>query len=229
MKKKHRFLIHFPIYGNNISISNIETIHLMKHVLKFTVGEECILFSDGSDDYLCTITTIQKNSIELSVVSVLPKKDIPTTLTACISITKRDSMELTVQKLTEIGVHTIVPIISERTIKQDIRIDRLQKISDEALEQSGGSTRVFISEPHSLRTALSMFKDKRQYYFDIGGEKIPTEEQEDCVFYIGPEGGWSDGDTEVFSEYGLIPYALGGTTLRAETAAIVAAYTLLWR
>jgi 16S rRNA (uracil1498-N3)-methyltransferase len=229
MKKVHRFLIPQTITGDAVSTEESDLVHLIKNVLKLTIGEHCILFFDTSDDYLCTISSIEKKSVTFSIDSTLPKKKIPRHITACISIIKRDNFELTVQKLTELGVQSIIPIISERTIKQSLRTDRLQKISDEALEQSGGSTRVHISEPKSLKEVLSSQTNASQYYFDMGGASlVRPEESTDITIYIGPEGGWSDGDLALFKEYKLPSYTLGETVLRAETAAIVASYTLLW-
>ena len=228
MKKIHRFLLQQPL-TDQVSITDPDLIHLMKTVLKLAEGEECIVFTNGSDDLLCEITTIEKKEIILSKKQLIPKKIIPKTITACISIVKRDNVELIVQKLTELGVATIIPIISERTVKQALRIDRLQKISDEALEQSGGSTRVHITEPLLLRDALEQQKNTVQCYFDMDGAALTSTQEQDITFYIGPEGGWSDGDKILLQEHSLKAYTLAGTVLRAETAAIVAAHTLLWQ
>jgi 16S rRNA (uracil1498-N3)-methyltransferase len=228
MKKIHRFLIPQTISGDTISTEDKDLVHLIKNVLKLAIGEQCILFFDQSDDYLSTINDINKKSVTFSINSILPKKKIPRHITACISIIKRDNFELAVQKLTELGVQSIIPLISERTIKQSLRTDRLQKISDEALEQSGGSTRVHISEPQSLKKVLFSQTNTSQYYFDRGGAALVHTESTTITLYIGPEGGWSDGDLALFKEHRLLTYTLGETTLRAETAAIVASYTLLW-
>lgn len=228
MKKIHRFLITKPINDSSITIDDAEIVHLIKDVLKLSVGESCILFSDGTDDYLCKIENISKKSITLKVDSTIAKKNIPKNITACISITKRNNFELVAQKLTELGVRTIIPIISEHTIKQALRIDRLQKISDEALEQSGGSFRVHIHEPESLEESLIKRRGAYQCYFDMDGERFANPNETDLSFYIGPEGGWSDAEKNLFKQYGTKVYALGETTLRAETATIVAGYKLLW-
>ncbi|MEK7227845.1 MAG: RsmE family RNA methyltransferase [Patescibacteria group bacterium] len=228
MKKLHRFLLKETPSGDSISITDTEIVHLMSHVLKLNAGEICVLFASGSDDYECKITEISKKTVSLSVVGKNKKQIVPKNITACISITKRDNFELVVQKLTELGVQNIVPILSDRTIKQSLRLDRLQKISDEALELSGGSDRVNITLPLSLKEALEVHKSKEQYYFDIDGESYKKTEVSDLVFYIGPEGGWSDSDKEIFNKYNAKSCKLGNTVLRAETAAIVAAYTLIW-
>lgn len=228
MKKIHRFLVKNPPNDASFKIEDPDLVHLIKNVLKLNIGEKCIFFSDGGNDHLSTIVSIEKKYINLDVDSIIPKKDVPKNVTACISIVKKDNFELIVQKLTEIGVQNIIPIISEHTIKQALRIDRLQKISDEALEQSGGSFRVKIKEPETLETSLSKIKDLPIYCFDMGGKKIETKKQDELVFFIGPEGGWSQKDISIFEKYGAQIYTLGGTILRAETSAIVAGYKLIW-
>lgn len=214
--------------SDSFELDDKELVHLMKNVLKLSVGESCIVFCDNSDDYLCLIKDINKTAILLQRQSTVPKKAIPKNIIACISITKRDSFEIVVQKLTEIGIQEIVPIISDRTIKQSLRIDRLQKISDEALEQSGGAKVVKISKPETLEKVLELHKNLAQCYFDIEGKENIENSNNDMVFYVGPEGGWSGQDKDLFSKYKVPAYTLGTTTLRAETASIVCGYKLLW-
>ncbi len=228
MKKIHRFLISEAPNTSPFILEDKETVHLIKNVLKLKSKEECIFFADGSDDYLCDILEINKKGISLEIKDQIKNKESKKVLTACISIVKKDNFELIVQKLTELGVQAIVPIISDRTVKQSLRIDRLQKISDEALEQSGRSKRVMINEPLSLKNALEKFKNIKQYYFDMGGEKLSEQKFDTAVFYIGPEGGWSEEEILLFEQNKIKKYKLGDTILRAETATIAGAYNLLW-
>lgn len=228
MKKIHRFLVNKIPSDKIFEINDKDLSHLIKNVLKMKIGEECIFFSYGSDDFLVKILDIGKSILKLEIISTINKKVVPKNITACISITKRDTFEIVVQKLTEVGISKIIPIISDRTIKQSLRIDRLQKISNEALEQSGGSRIVTISEPQNLEKALEDTKDQVQCLFDMDGEKLEKIPERDIVFYIGPEGGWSDKDIELFNKYNFKKYTLGETILRAETAAIVVGYNLLW-
>lgn len=229
MKKIHRFLVKENPGEVETTIVDTDLIHLVSRVLKLHIGEQCILFADGGKDYLSTIVSMSKQEIVLRTESIKEKVFIPRTGTACVSIIKGEQFETVVQKLTELGIQNIVPLISNRTVKQSLRLDRLQKISDEALEQSGGSSRVHISEPLPLKDALELHKGTTQCYFDIEGSPYVPSKEDTVTFYIGPEGGWSDADKVLFKEYTVPSYLLGGTILRAETAAIVATYTLLWQ
>ena len=228
MKKIHRFLIKEIPTEQSFVLADKELVHLIKNVLKLSIGESCIVFCDESDDYLCLIKKIDKAGIILEKQSTSPRKIIPKKVIACISVLKKDNFELVVQKLTEIGVQEIVPILSGRTVKQSVGIDRLQKISDEALEQSGGSKRVKIYSPETLEKSLESHKSLVQCYFDIEGAKNIENSNDSIVFYIGPEGGWSDEDKVLFNKYKVSAYTLGTTVLRAETASIICGYKLLW-
>lgn len=230
MKKHHRFLIDSLPTTETFEVTDPVVVHLIKTVLRISPGEECRFFSAKTDDVVATILTIEKNSILCKKVSISPKVLLPRSVTALVSITKRDTFEIVVQKLTELGVSTIVPLLSDRTVKQSLRLDRLQKISDEALEQSGHSQRVTITEPQQLTSVIAQYSPTESTYFDIDATApLSSLSKTIATFYIGPEGGWSEKEKELFKENNIAATTLGGTVLRAETAAIVAAYTLIWQ
>lgn len=229
MKKQHRFFVTTIPATNTFKSSDVEVVHMIRTVLRLVPGETCHLFTDDSDDLVVKIVSIEKNGVTFEKISVKPKIVIPLKTIAAISITKRDTFELAVQKLTELGVSMIIPIISDRTIKQSLRIDRLQKISDEAVEQSGHSQKVTISNPKYLFEAIGAHKNIQGFYFDTDTEEKLHKSQSSVIFYIGPEGGWSDKEKDLFKINNVSPVTLGDTVLRSETAAIVAAYTLIWQ
>lgn len=227
MKKIHRFLIQTIPNDKEFSVEDKNINHLIKNVLKIKKGEEVVVFPDGGKDILCEIKDITKKEISLSKIKELGLNDSEDESIACISILKKDNFELVVQKLTEIGIKNIVPIISERTIKQSLNIERLQKISDEALEQSGRSYRAKILEPLNLEKSLQKYSSYKKVFFDMDGKKLEKNDANKIAFYIGPEGGWSNDEIEIFKKFEAISYNLGQGTLRAETASIVGAWVLL--
>jgi len=227
-KKIHRFLLSSPVpNGNIVTITDERVVHQVGRVLKMEPGEVLSVFSNGSGDTIGQIQSLDSESIIIEKSNELdPIKSVRTLITA-ISIPKGDTFELIVQKLTELGVNTIVPIISDRTIKQSVRIDRLQSISDEALEQSGGSTRVTIHERISLKESLIEFQ-MPSIAFEPGQSTPNTPPPSaTLVMYVGPEGGWSEDDIGLLNQYGVMWQNLGSRILRTETAAIVGAFTLL--
>lgn len=230
MKKIHRFLVtqNLPREGA-ITITDPEVVHVLSGVLRIQAGEQVIFFTDGSPDFLTTLTVVSKKFVSGEVVAVLPNSTTPQkNIVAAVAITKQN-FDTIVQKLTELGVSTIVPLLSDRTVKKEARLDRLQKISNEALEQCGGNKVVKIYEPMSIEKTLAGFRDYEKISFDTEqAEKNSLENgaNKKAVFFIGPEGGWSDAERKLLQKE-TTTLSLGSRILKADTAAIVAAYELL--
>lgn len=226
-KKLHRFLIDSIPSSNTWEVADARVVHQIGHVLKMKHGEECIVFTNGGDDVVVTILEVSKSSLALQKKEVIPSVQTSRRLIAAIAIPKSDTFELIAQKLTELGVNTIVPLITSRTIKQSVRLDRLQTISDEALEQCGGSTRVVISVPLTLVQCLAQFPHPSIAFEPGVIDSAQATLPDTLVMYVGPEGGWSDDDLATLTAHQVMWRTLGGRILRTETATIIGAYTLL--
>ena len=167
----------------------------------------------------CTQAQIAKNTLEPYVdVYLYP------------SILKKENLELVAQKATEVGVKVIIPVISARTVKLNVRSERMVKIVREAAEQSGRAQVPMFHEPIELSEAFKHAKgNDLNIFFDPGGElfdvrtTIPRSARRIGIF-IGPEGGWESGEIELARQHGCVITSLGKLILRAETAAVVAAY-----
>jgi 16S rRNA (uracil1498-N3)-methyltransferase len=119
------------------------------------------------------------------------------------------------------GVSHIIPIISDRSEKKDINNDRINKIIVEASEQSGRGTLPILYEVTDLKSALSNYGHIKSLAWDPSAVKFSTEDILDCTgTYIGPEGGWSQQELDLFSEHGIKVKSLGPQVLRSETAVI---------
>jgi 16S rRNA (uracil1498-N3)-methyltransferase len=225
-KKLHRFL-QKTTESDPALITDPAIVHQIRSVLKLGVGESVGLFESGGAERIVTITGIEKHSIaiketEQKAPPLPPRRYIR----AAIAITKRDNFELVVQKLSELGVSEIVPLITDRTIKTGVKLNRLQTISDEAIELSGNANRVAIHSPMTLENALEQFTDTWVVFEEGGNTTIQLTER--CTIAIGPEGGWSERERSLFDEKGVRTISLAPRTFRAETAAILAGYKLLW-
>lgn len=227
--KIHRFLIpHIPS-EQSFTITKPDTVHQLAHVLRIAPGDHFAVFTDGGPDIVVRATAVSKKEIVVSVESTTPPRPAPRcSVTVCMSGIRKERFEMALEKLTELGISTFVPLVSHRTQRQPFRLDRLQMISDEALEQCGRSHRVKISEPLTLKEALDSFSGEHIVLSEQGESITPKTFAENVVIYIGPEGGWSTEDEVLFSQYSVRQCSLGDTILRAETAAITAAYALLW-
>lgn len=224
----HRFYLDSIPEVDQFPITDERLVHQIKSVLRYKEGEKCIVFSNGTDDHIVSIDDLRNHEILVHKTVIIPAKLLPPRrIIAAVSIIKKDLFELVVQKLTELGVETIVPIISDRTVKQDVRLDRLALISKESVEQSGRNTLVDIKEPMTLQTSLESFPYPSVVFDTEHSDTTPVSEKT-IVLYIGPEGGWSDADRELFRKHNTVSRTLGPNTLRAETAAIIGTYELLW-
>ncbi len=229
MKKTHRFLVPEIPALDSFPVTDERIVFQIGNVLVMKPAEEFILFTDGGDDEVVEITSIEK-----TVIKVKKKRTINVRtnslywLVAAVGIPKGTKFETIVQKLTEVGVSHIVPIISTRTVKEGVRIDRLQAISDEALEQCGGNKRVTIHEPMSLAESLTQFPYPSMVFTPEGESLITSRRSTSMVMYIGPEGGWDATDWKLFQEANATTASLGQRILRTETAAAIGAYQLLW-
>ncbi len=138
------------------------------------------------------------------------------------SLGKLDKPELVVQKLTEIGVDLIVPLLTERTVVRlnaDRSAKRLAKLRGVAENAAMQSRRVWVPEVGGIATLASLDEDHR-VLAQPGGEPVTGREP---IIIVGPEGGWSDDELATASRR----VDLGPNILRTETAAIVAGVQLV--
>ncbi len=227
MKKLHRFFVPDVPQTDAITLTEPTLVHQLHTVLRYSPGDELIIVAPGGDDIVARVVAVSKKEVVVEKQRTIPALPTPArTLIAAVSIIKRDLFELVVQKLTELGVREIVPILADRTVKLSINMERLKTISREATEQSGQNTLVHIHEPMTLATCLTAFP-YQSIVFDPRESTSVVEPTDHVVMYIGPEGGWSPEDITLLHTHSAQFQTLGTTILRTETAAIVGAYSIL--
>jgi len=170
-----------------------------------------------------------------------------------LSVIKKNNFELAVEKCTEIGVSKIQPIISERSEKKDLNFTRLNKIVKEASEQCGRMTLPEVSQIITLDQAVSRVVEeggegvvfhtvtdistvhKYSHIFNRPGSqthhlaltKAGIDGSHQMATFVGPEGGFTEKEMELFSKNNFKILSLGSNILRAETAAIIAVWSQL--
>ncbi len=197
-------------------------------VLRYQTGQELVLFDGISHDRLYKLTKIEPDSVHLEMVTEFERKLPSKSVYLFWSLLKKDKNEWVVQKATEIGVSNFVPVLADRSEKTGFNLERAQKIAIEASEQCGRSDIPHIRDTISLTEALDEYKDKvTMLVCDEQAEtNLPSSDQ-DVGVLIGPEGGWSDNELALFKQARLGNLHLGQLTLRAETAAVIAAAKLI--
>ena len=203
---------------------------------QFDGASRVVVFNGGEFEYEGYFRMLSKNEAVLVIDKEREVKN-PTDIELHIfqSIIKKDNFEFVVEKCTEIGVSAFHPIISERSEKKDLNIERLNKIAKEASEQSGKTKLPEIFKPQQLEKAISSF-DGKLFVLDFppeadqpwaGVSQIFKVANKKVGILIGPEGGWSDNERIWFDEKGIKGISFGQQVLRAETAAIVASTLIL--
>jgi 16S rRNA (uracil1498-N3)-methyltransferase len=154
-------------------------------------------------------------------------------LTVLLAVIKFDRFEWALEKLTELGVRAILPLLAGRTdahlaAASGKRVERWRRIMREAAEQSRRLAPPEIRDPMKLKTALSLTADCRVVLAEaeddtsLADALAKIERTGSVVVAVGPEGGWTPAEIAEFTAAGWRPVTLGSNILRAETAAIAA-------
>lgn len=226
----HRFFIEQGITeSGEITLTDKDLIHQWGKVFRLKAGDRVIIFDGSEFDYVSEIVLLDKSQGVLKVIEKklnenIPKKEIH----LFQSIIKKDKFEWVLEKGTELGISHFHPIVSERSEKKNINFERAGKIIKEANEQSGRGSLPRIGELADLKDTLD--NSFVSIAFHPTGEKFDKNDfEKDRILgiFIGPEGGWSGRELELFKEKEVKILSIGKQILRAETAAIAVSSLLL--
>jgi len=168
-----------------------------------------------------------------SGADLLASREPTQAITLICALPKGNNFDDIVRACTELGVTTILPTISDRTLLNPSpqKLQRWRKIAQEAAEQSERLTIPIIAEPQPLPTIFSQLPiASSKYLCEARGEyphlltclqsNQPNAPQ--IIIAIGPEGGWTDAEIELAIEHNFQLVSLGRHILRTITAPIVA-------
>ncbi len=228
----HRYFL--TELNNDIAIvAGAEATHLIK-VMRIKEGDNLILTDKTGYDYNSVVSSVEKDEIQFKIISKEKNPAEPTkNLTVFMALPKSDKLEFITQKMCELGAIKIVPFVSEfcvaqKSKKDDSKIERLQKISNEACKQSGRSVPMIVEKTATFKEILSLLSDfdKVLLFYEHGSQKLSDIDFSDCknvAIIIGSEGGFSENEANLMVENNAINIVLGSRILRCETAAITAA------
>lgn len=229
--KIHRFFLNpaelavgaLPARGR-VVVANKDLTHQLRHVLRFQVGHQVVLLDNSGTEFFAHIEQLTNADVVFEVDSSAPTKNAPSRqLTLFMALSKRDSFEMILEKGTELGVVAFVPVLSERSEKKSLNMERAEKIVREAAEQSERATLPRIAEVHTLAEVLANPPAGLCVLDPHGASKWQPNIEKNLTplnVCIGPEGGWSEKEIALFAAHGVPVYSLGSQILRAETAAI---------
>lgn len=216
-----------------VTIEGDEFRHL-SHVMRLRAGDPLRIVDGAGNAYDAVIAVIGRRAAVCTITAHNTLlNESPRAVTLAAGILKNPSrFDYLVEKAVELGVRTIVPLLTERTIPRHANSERWQKLCIAAMKQSGRCLlpRVqpltpfgeFVASVPGGVTRYLAHEQKRP----AGAPPAPGGTHE-AVICIGPEGGFSDGEVALAEKAGFATVLLGPRRLRAETAAIVALTALM--
>lgn len=221
-----------------VELSPEESRHLTR-VLRLKIGASVDVFDAAGNAFSGTVESLDGDRSRVLLVSrIETEKRLGPPLNIAVSLIKRRGMDLLIEKLSEIGVDTLQPLLSERSVAlPDVRPntpppERWERLAIAAAKQSGRNQPLSILPPESVLEWLKRARPPAHTVFaDVNPSARPLGqwliERMGAPLTrwvaIGPEGGWTLRERDAFAQAGFLPVTLGGLVLRTETAAIAAA------
>lgn len=217
------------VEGDRAFLLGANATHLFR-VLRAKAGQQFDIAANGVLRH-GTIVQAAMDQVEFELGDEVASTALPH-ITVYLSIFKFDRLEWALEKLTELGVNSIRPMIAQRT-EQHLakaapkRVERWRKLAREAAQQARRIAPPEIAGPLALKKAIAEEKGSRIVLAEAEEQLSLKAALDGCeaplALAFGPEGGWSEAEMELFKVNEWKAASLGHTILRAETAAIAAA------
>lgn len=202
-------------------------------VLRMTEGDEMQIIDGKGTAYICRLIDAHPKHATVEIISSTPMP-LPWSnrLAVAVAPTKHiDRMEWLVEKMTEIGINTIIPLLCDRSERREIKTERLEKIAIAAMKQSLKATLPTVMSMTPLREVIKMMPDAQRIvaYCDPTIPRVDfastCQPRRDTLILIGPEGDFTPDEIRLTLQAGFSPVTLGDNRLRTETAALYALST----
>ena len=230
-----RFLLSSPPEGNKAILSGGEAHHLM-HVLRVKSGDSIELIDGSGRIWRGDVAVISLAPLTVTIdgLAELAPTDITAVrLTLIQSLCKAEKLEWILEKTTELGIAEIRLLAADRSVlkvpeqKAQAKVDRWTKIIAAAAKQSRRSTLPVLHAPADCQTICESLEADLKLVLSEDEKRLSLRNVlqrstgRSAAFWVGPEGGWSPEEQQIFRTYKLEQVTLGGNILRTETAAIV--------
>ena len=239
----------FYIKNNQVNIETIsivgDDVKHIRNVLRHKVNDELEVCDESGVRYLTKIREFLENEILLDIIEQSDKNtEMPVKIDLYQGLPKSDKMDLIVQKTTELGVSTIIPVMTDRVIvklekgNENKKIERWNKIAAEAAKQSGRQLIPIVENVVNLEKIVENLSKYDIVIVPFECEKDSTLKNilknvknkiENIAVVIGPEGGFSEKDIEILEKAPNVEkVSLGKRILRTETAGLATLAMLLY-
>ncbi len=237
---KKIFLKNNTIKDEFILVNSLESNHIMNS-LRYKIGDQIIVSNEDDLEYTTKIIDYTKGNLKLKIEEAKPLQKNKREITLVQGLCKGDKMDFIIQKATEMGIRKIIPVETMRTIvklddkKSMKKIERWQKIADEAAKQSNAPLIPEVSKVNTLRDIEQNIEKNTKYILLWEEEKelklsevLKKTTEEKIVLIVGPEGGFDEREVNTLKEKGVYVVTLGEKILRTETAALAASAIVMY-
>jgi len=225
-KSLPRLFVRTPLMDGVRVDLNAGQANYLGNVMRLGEGAELLVFDGSSGEWLGRIEDAGKKRMTLSVERKTREAETIPDVWLAFAPVKRAQTDWLVEKTTELGAARLIPVMTQRTVAERVKLERLEAIAIEAAEQCGRTVLPVIAEPVPLARLLAERDPARTLYFADergGGRAADIFTEGPAIILTGPEGGFTDQERiAVRAAENAAPISLGPRILRAETAALTA-------
>ena len=227
-----RLFIDMPLSSGEVILLPRDKAHYISNVLRMRAGESIKLFNDLGSEYESRIIEITKKSAQIELLkSIQLENESPLNITLCLAVARGQHMDFSIQKAVELGVSSIIPVISEfSNVKlEDGRVQNKlthwQNIIISASEQCGRNKLTRLQKPLAFNEWLELDTPMKRLILHPASQRSLSDidiQNNELSLIIGPEGGFSEHEVKLAEEKDCISISMGPRILRTETAVVAA-------
>ena len=227
MQKKIRIFLSERLEENNKIELGKDQSHYISNVMRLKSGDELLLFNGIDGEFLGKVAGSEKKQTIIQVHAKQRDQSKPSNISLAFCPLKGQRLDFLIQKCTEVGLKSFIPVISDHTIVRNVNENRLKKIIIESSEQSDQLNIPQIVSALNLEEFLHSLKKEDVVLFgDISSKnndltQLIEDKSKNYILFIGPEGDFSPKEREIIlKNVKFKSFSLGKNILRSETAAI---------
>lgn len=229
-----RLFVEDKLFSGSTVLLDRDQSHYLANVMRKKQGDEILLFNGKNGEWKATISAVEKRAVSLTIDQQSREQEQEPDLWLAFAPIKKARLDFMAQKATELGVSSLTPVMTRRTIVDRVKTDRMRANAVEAAEQCERLSIPLINEAAKLDEFLTSLPLDRKLMFCDENKTGEETHRALCsasdktspgpwAILIGPEGGFdADERRKIRAHPSCVPVSLGPRVLRADTAAMAA-------
>jgi len=227
MQKKTRIFLSERLEENNKIVLSKDQSHYISNVMRLKSGDELLLFNGIDGEFLGKVAGNEQKQTTIQAHAKQRDQSRPSNISLAFCPIKGQRLDFLIQKCTEVGLKSFIPVISDHTIVRNVNENRLKKIIIESSEQSDQLNIPQVVSALNLEEFLHSLKKEDVVLFgDISSKnnaltQLIKDKSKNYILFVGPEGDFSPKEREIILKNNKFKsFSLGKNILRSETAAM---------